>query len=341
MSIADAADTLEFDSDTLRRWLHANLPGLTGPMRLTRIGGGQSNPTFFVEFDDQSLVLRKQPSGVLLPSAHAVDREARIMKVLAATDVPVPEVLAFCEDRSIVGTPFYVMRKLEGRVLPHTRLQEIATAERRAYFLAMAETLARLHAVDWRTAGLSDYGKPGSFFERQVARWTRQWQASKMRDNADIDRLIKWLPRHVPADDITTIAHGDFRMGNLMWHPSEPRVIALLDWELSTLGHPLADVGYVCMAWHMRPQEFDGIRGLDPAAEGLPTQDEFITHYLRHASRPLAVQPFHLAFAMFRFAVILEGIGARARAGNAASADASQVAAQAIAFSRAAVKLID
>lgn len=341
MAASSTAAPLDFDPNTLSDWLRAQLPGLTGAMCLTRIGGGQSNPTFFVDFDDQSLVLRKQPPGVLLPSAHAVDREARIMKALAATDVPVPEVLAFCEDRSVVGTPFYVMRKLDGRVLPHTGLPEIAPGERRAYFMAMAETLAKLHAVDWQAAGLGDYGKPGNFFERQVARWTRQWQSSKTQDNADIDRLIEWLPRHIPDDDTTTIAHGDFRMGNLMFHPTEPRVIGVLDWELSTLGHPLADLGYVSMAWHMRPQEFDGIRGLDLAAEGLPTQEEFVSHYLRHSGRPLRLQPFHVAFAMFRFSVILEGVAARARSGNAAADNAAEAGAQASAFSRAAVALID
>lgn len=332
---------VEFDPAVLRTWLCVHLPGLHGEMRLTRIGGGQSNPTFCVDFDDQALVLRKQPPGPLLPSAHAVDREARIMAALAGSDVPVPEVLACCADRDVIGTPFYVMRKLDGRVLPHTALPQIAAPQRRAYFLAMAETLARLHAVDWQAVGLGDYGRPGNFFARQVARWTRQWQSSRQHDSADIDHLIAWLPRHLPADDTTTIAHGDFRMGNLMFDPTEPRVIAVLDWELSTLGHPMADLGYCCMAWHMLPHEFDGVRGLDLAAEGIPTQDEFVAHYLRHSGRDIRLEPFHLVFSMFRFAVILEGVAARARGGNAASSDAAQVGAQAAAFARQAVALLD
>ncbi len=333
----------DFSPAALQAWLRGHLGNdLRGDMRVQRIGGGQSNPTFFVDFDaGPSLVLRKQPAGPLLPSAHAVDREARIMKALASTDVPVPEVLAFCDDREVIGTPFYVMRKLEGRVLPQTSLPEVAPAERRAYFLAMAETLAKLHAVDWQAVGLGDYGKPGNFFERQVARWTRQWQASKGQDNADIDHLIDWLPRHIPSSDTTTIAHGDFRMGNLMFHPTEPRVVGVLDWELSTLGHPLADLSYCCLAWNMRPHEFDGMRGMDLAAEGIPSQADFVAHYQRHGGRAEALQPFHLAFSMFRFAVILEGVAARARGGNAASSDAADVGAQAAAFARRAVELIE
>ncbi len=336
------APAAEFDPAALHAWLKRHVPGrLDGRMSLRRIGGGQSNPTFFVDFDEgPSLVLRKQPPGPLLPSAHAVDREARIIRALAPTDVPVPEVLACCGERAVIGTPFYVMRKLEGRVLAHTSLPEIEPAGRHAYFLAMAETLARLHAVDWQAAGLGDYGKPGNFFERQVARWTRQWQASKGQDNPDIEHLIDWLPRHIPKGDATTIAHGDFRMGNLMFHPSEPRVVGVLDWELSTLGHPLADLSYCCLAWHMRPHEFDGMRGMDLAAEGIPAQEEFVAHYQRCGGHAEPLQPFHLAFSMFRFAVILEGVAARARAGNAASNDAADVGAQASAFARRAVEIV-
>jgi aminoglycoside phosphotransferase (APT) family kinase protein len=339
MADATQLTTFDFEPSRLRQWLQAKLPDIRGEMRLTRIGGGQSNPTFFVDFDDQLLVLRKQPPGSLLPSAHAVDREFRIQRALAGTSVPVPEMLAFSDDRDVVGTPFYVMRRLEGRVFPHYALPEVPSAERRACYEAMADTLAALHAVDWQAVGLEDYGKPGNFFERQVARWTRQWHASKTGESADIDRLIDWLPRHVPPDQTTSIVHGDFRFGNLMFHPTEPKVIAVLDWELSTLGHPLADVGYSSIAWSMRPHEFDGVRDLDLPALGLPAQDEFVARYMSRCGRAQPLKPFHVAFSMFRFAVILEGVAARARAGNAASADAADVGAQAAAFAREAALL--
>lgn len=336
-----AAAVPEFDAERLATCLRAQIPGLGGPMRLARIGGGQSNPTFFVDFDDRALVLRKQPPGELLPSAHAVDREYRVLRALAGTDVPVPNAVLYCDDRSVVGTPFYVMDKLEGRVFPHYTLPELPAAERRAYYFAMAETLARLHAVDWAAAGLGDYGRPGNFFQRQVTRWTRQWEASRTREDANIDRLIAWLPANIPAGDHTTIAHGDFRFGNLMFHPTEPRVIAVLDWELSTLGHPLADVAYSCLAWHTGADEFEGMLGIDLAAEGIPTQAEYAAHYRRAGGHAEPVTRFHLAFSLFRFAVILEGIAARARSGIAAASDAQQVGAQAAGFARRAVALID
>lgn len=331
----------EFEPARLRDFLRRAIPGLDGQMRLARIGGGQSNPTFFVDFDDRALVLRKQPPGELLPSAHAVDREFRILRALAGTDVPVPDAVLYCDDRSVVGTPFYVMDKLDGRVMSTYALPQIAPAERRAYYLAMAQTLAKLHRVDLAAAGLGDYGKPGNFFQRQITRWIRQWEASRTREDANIDRLVAWLPANIPPGDQTTIAHGDFRFGNLMFHPTEARVIAVLDWELSTLGHPLADVAYSCMAWHTGADEFEGMRGLDLAAEGIPTQAEYVAHYQRSGGCAEPVTNFHLAFSLFRFAVILEGIAARAKRGSAAADDAVQVGAQAAGFARRAVALID
>jgi aminoglycoside phosphotransferase (APT) family kinase protein len=330
----------EFDPAHLETYLRAHVPNLAGPMRLARIGGGQSNPTFFVDFDNRALVLRKQPPGDLLPSAHAVDREYRVLRALADTDVPVPRTVLYCNERSVTGTPFYVMEKLEGRVLSNYALPEIAPSERRAYYFAMAETLAKLHAVDWAAVGLSDYGRPGNFFQRQIARWTRQWESSRTRDDANIDRLIAWLPANIPPGDETTIAHGDFRFGNLMFHPTEPRVIAVLDWELSTLGHPLADVAYNCMAWHTGADEFEGMLGLDLAAMGIPTQADYIAHYQQCSGRNEPVLPFHLAFSLFRFAVILEGIAARAKSGSAAAGNAEAVGAQAAGFAQRAAALI-
>ncbi len=331
----------EFDPARLQAWLAPRVPGAEGLMRVQRIGGGQSNPTFFLHFAERALVLRKQPPGELLPSAHAIDREYRVLQALAATDVPVPAALCYCDDRSVLGTPFYVMDKLEGRVMSSHTLPEVPAAERRAYWLAMAETLARLHAVDWAAVGLADYGRPGNFFARQIARWSRQWQASRTRDDANVERLIGWLPANIPAGDETTLVHGDYRLGNLMFHPTESRVIAVLDWELSTLGHPLADAAYSCMAWHTQPEAFDGIGGLDLGALGLPSQAEYLAHYTACSGRAEPVTSFHLAFSLFRFAVILEGISARARSGNAAADDAVAVGAQSAAFARAGVRVLE
>lgn len=332
---------LGFSSEALRAYLREQLPELKGEMSLERIGGGQSNPTFFVTFaQGPRLVLRKQPPGELLKSAHAVDREFRILRALGPTAVPVPRALFFCESSDVIGTPFYVMERLEGRVMSNYALPEVPASERSAYLFALAETLAQLHAVDLDAAGLVDYGKPGNFFERQIARWTRQWQASKTSENPDIDRLIEWLPTHIPPGDETTIAHGDFRLGNVMFHPKEPRVIAVLDWELSTLGHPLADVAYSSMPWLTDPDVFEGVRGLNLEALHLPSQAAYLAAYAQASGRHEPVLPFHHAFSLFRFAVILEGITARAKAGNAAGEDAVAVGSLAGRFARYAADLI-
>ncbi len=331
---------LEFDPEALRAWLLAHLPGLHGPMTLERIAGGQSNPTFFVNFSNRSLVLRKQPPGVLLPSAHAVDREYRVMRALASSAVPVPQMLAFCDDRSVIGTPFYVMERLHGRVMPSVALLDVPVPQRRAHAFALLETLAALHQVNWQAVGLADFGKPGNYFQRQVTRWTAQWQASKTADNADAEKLIAWLPANIPAGDTSTIAHGDFRMGNVMFHPTEPRIVGVLDWELATLGHPLADVGYCCMPWVLEPYQFDGVLGKDLQAEGLPTLEEVLAHYQRCGGCKEPFLPFHLAFSMFRLFAILDGVAARAKAGTAASSDAAAVGARAAALARRAVELI-
>jgi aminoglycoside phosphotransferase (APT) family kinase protein len=339
---ANVPANLEFDPARLDAYLHKSITGLTGRLRLRRIGGGQSNPTFFVDFDNRALVLRKKPAGELLPSAHAVDREYRIMKALADTDVPVPRMVLYEPDSGIIGTPFYIMEKLEGRVFPEYALPGVSPAERRAMYLSMAETLAKLHAVDWAAIGLGDYGKPGNFFNRQVARWTRQWQASKTRENPWLEKLIRWLPDNIAPGDETTICHGDFRLGNLMFHPTEPRVIAVLDWELSTLGHPLADVSFNCLAWHTLPSEYGGILGLDLAALGIPEKQEYLARYYELTERGAAdcAGLFHYAFSLFRFAVIFEGIAARAAAGNAASDNAAEVGQLGAALAKRAVDMI-
>jgi aminoglycoside phosphotransferase (APT) family kinase protein len=332
---------LGFDPVRLDEFLRGALADVLGPMQLTRIAGGQSNPTFFVDFDNRALVLRKQPPGELLPSAHAIDREYRVMSALATTDVPVPPMVLYHEGRDVVGTPFYVMEKLDGRVFMQYALPGVAPAERRAMYESMAQTMARLHRVDPARVGLSDFGKPGNYFARQVARWTRQWQSAKTRENLALDRLIEWLPAHIPQGDETAICHGDFRMGNLMFHRNEPRVIAVLDWELATLGHPLADVAFNCMAWRTLPSEYGGLLGCNLAALGIPGEDEYLGWYYRHAGRASGVEPFHFVFAMFRFAVIFEGIAARARAGNAAADNAREAGELGPAFARRALDIVE
>ena len=332
---------MDFDPERLEAFVKGAVAGLQGKMRLERIGGGQSNPTYFVSFDNRALVLRKQPPANLLPSAHAVDREYRVMQALASTDVPVPAMLLYHAERDVVGTPFYLMERLQGRVFPHYALPGMEPSERRAIYFAMAQVMARLHKVDWAAIGLADYGRPGSYFTRQLARWSRQWQSARTRENPDVERLIAWLGQNIPDESETTISHGDFRLGNLMFHPTEPRVVGVLDWELSTLGHPLADVAFNCIAYHTLPAEYGGIRGLDLAQLGIPAQDEYLAQYYRHSGRKDGVTAFHFAFALFRLAVIFEGIAVRAAAGNAAAENAAEVGALSAAFARRGAEFID
>ena len=332
---------MNFDEKRLETWLQTELPGLRGAMRLERIGGGQSNPTYFVSFDNREMVLRKQPAANILPSAHAIDREYRVMQALRASDLPVPEMILYHEDRELLGTPFYLMERLHGRVFPNCELPGMEPGERKAIYLAMAETMARLHKVDWARIGLSDYGRQGGYFSRQIARWSKQWEMSKSTESEDIERLMPWLRENLPDEAETTISHGDFRLGNLMFHPQEPRVIAVLDWELSTLGHPLADVAFNCMAWRTLPSEYGGIRGLNLTALGIPSEADYLRRYYQLSGRTDGVTAFHFAFALFRMAVIFQGIAARAASGNAAGENAAEVGTLALAFARRAVEFID
>lgn len=335
------ADLIDFEAESLERFLKSRIADLHGPMRLERISGGQSNPTFFLSFDNRELVMRKQPPGTLLPAAHAVDREARVIEALAATELPVPRVVLFHAGSDIVGTPFYLMERVQGRVFSRCDLPGLAPHERHEIYLAMAETMAVLHSIDWRQLGLADFGRQGGYYSRQISRWSSQWESSRVRCNADIELLRDWLPAHLPADESeTTIAHGDFRLGNLMFHPSEPRVVAILDWELATLGHPLADVAFSCLAWRTLPSEYGGILGLDLDAMGIPVEDNYLRHYYRASGRRDGVTAFHFAFALFRMAVIFEGIAARAAAGNATSADAGEVGTLTAAFAHRAMEFV-
>ncbi len=329
-----------FNPERLREFLYARVPGLDGPMTLERVAGGQSNPTFFLAFAGRNLVLRKKPNGPTLPSAHAVDREFRVLRALESTAVPVPRAVLFHGEPDVVGTPFYVMERLPGRVFDDAALPGLPPDERRAIYLSMAETLASLHAVDPAAIGLADYGRPGNYFERQIARWSRQWTESPTGDIAALDELVAWLPAHRPPDDgRVAIAHGDFRIGNLIFHETEPRVIGILDWELSTLGHPLADLGFCCMPWHTTPDEYAGILGLDHVSMGIPHQAAFVAHYAAHARPTGPLLPFHVAFALFRFAVIFVGIADRVRSGTAAGHNAAAVGHLARHFAQRALEL--
>ena len=324
----------------LESYLRQHIGGLEGPMQMERIAGGQSNPTYFVTFDNRHLVMRKQPPGKLLPSAHAVDREHKIMSALAPTGVPVPPMVLFCADPAIIGTPFYIMERVDGRIFHDCTLPGQSPAERREMYRAMAGTLAALHTVEYAAAGLADYGRPGNYFARQVSRWSKQWELARTRNDENVERLIKWLPENIPDDDTTSLVHGDYRIGNIMFHPIEPRVVAVLDWELSTLGHPLADVAHTAIAWLTAADEYGGLIGVDTAALGIPSLEDFIADYNAVAGRPLMLTNFHKAFALFRWTCIFEGIAARAKAGNAAADNASDAGQLAAVFARRAAAFI-
>lgn len=335
----DIAGTADFDPARLKTFLDHRFGA--GDLALSRISGGQSNPTYFVTHGDQRLVLRKKPSGATLPGAHAIEREFRVLSALYPTDVPVPEPVLLCEDPVVLGTPFYLMRRVEGRVFSDCALPEVTREDRRDLYLGMADALAKLHAVRPEAIGLSDYGRPGNYFERQIARWTKQWRAADVGPIPALDHLADWLPAHLPPDDgAVSIAHGDFRLGNMLFHQSEPRVVAILDWELSTLGHPLADLGFCVMPWHTSPDEYGGILGLNHAALSLPDEAEFLARYYAKAIPTAPLQPFHIAFALFRFAVIFVGIAERARSGTAAGENAATIGPLAKRFAERGLEVI-
>ena len=320
------ADAHRFDVAAVERYLREHVDGFEGPLSVVQFEGGQSNPTFRLDTPGASYVLRRKPPGKLLPSAHAVDREFRVMRALAATDVPVPRCLCLCTDESVIGSMFYVMAHVDGRVLWDPLLPGMAPRERAAIFDETNRVIAALHSLDPASVGLADYGKPGNYFARQIDRWSRQYKASEIETIPAMDRLIEWLPHNIPPGDETSIVHGDFRLDNMIFHPTEPRALAVLDWELSTLGHPMADFSYHMMAWRLSSDEFRGLRDADFAALGIPTESEYLSRYL--ARRGVATRPdarawsFYMAYNMFRLAAILQGVMARAVAGNASSAKA-------------------
>ncbi|MEP6826381.1 MAG: phosphotransferase [Ramlibacter sp.] len=327
------ADKHAFDTAVLTAWLEKNLEGFAGPLTVEMFKGGQSNPTYKLITPRQSYVMRAKPGPVakLLPSAHAVEREFAVMRGLAGTGVPVPRMHCLCEDESVIGRAFYVMEFMQGRVIWDQALPGMSPAQRGEIYDEMNRVIAALHTVKFADQGLAGYGKPGNYFDRQIGRWSKQYVASVTQPIAQMDKLIEWLPAHIPAsardEAKVSIVHGDYRLDNLMFHATEPRVIAVLDWELSTLGHPLADFSYHCMAWHIPHNMSRGIGGLDHAALGIPPEDEYIRRYCERTglTTPKALKTdwsFYMAYNMFRIAAILQGIAKRVETGTASSAQA-------------------
>lgn len=327
-----------FDIAALHQWLSDHLDGFCGPLNVEMFNGGQSNPTYKLITPSKSYVLRAKPGPVakLLPSAHAIEREFAVMDALQGSAVPVPHMACLCEDESIIGRAFYVMEFMQGRVLWDQSLPGMTPVQRGAIYDEMNRVIAALHTADYKARGLGSYGKPGNYFERQIGRWSKQYQASITQPILEMDRLMAWLPHNIPSmagdDNMVSIVHGDYRMDNLVFDTDAPRIIAVLDWELSTLGHPLADFSYHCMAWHIPPGAFRGIAGLDWAQLGIPDETTYIQQYCERTGlvtpeRLKADWNFYMAYNLFRIAAILQGIAKRVEAGTASSAQAVQSAA--------------
>lgn len=315
-----------FDPSRLELWLRRHIDGFEGPFRIAQFQGGQSNPTYKLTAASGVYVLRRKPPGPLLPSAHAVEREYRVLTALRGTSVPVARTHGLCEDADVIGSTFYVMDFVDGRVFWDPRLPDLSRDARGAVFDSMNETIAALHNVDPAAVGLGDYGRAGNFVSRQISRWSKQYRASETEEIAAMDRLIDWLPRHLPAEGETRIVHGDYRMDNLMIHARNPKVVAVLDWELSTLGDPLADFAYHMMSWRIAPELFRGLAGIDFEALGIPDEPHYLAAYCRRTGREnIEAWDYYLIFSMFRIAAILQGVAKRALDGTAADAHASDV----------------
>jgi len=328
--VAPVAPQHRFDEAALARFMAARVAGFAPPLGVAQFEGGMSNPTFLLrDGGGRRYVLRKKPPGKLLPSAHAVEREFKVIAALARTDVPVAKAYALCEDASVIGQAFYIMEHVRGRVFRNYTLPDATPAERAAIYDAMNDALARLHTVDYAAIGLGDYGKEGGYAPRQIARWSAQYQASRTDDVPAMDALMRWLPAHIPAADETTIVHGDFRLENMIWHATEPRVLAIVDWELGTLGHPLADLAYNCLPWHVP----DGNRGdlaKVAAGSGIPAEAAYVAAYCRRTGRAgIADWPFYLVLSLFRLAAIAQGVYKRGLDGNASSPGALERGAKA------------
>ena len=318
-----------FDPARLEQWMHAQVPGFAGPLGVRQFESGQSNLTYLLETPAQRYVLRRKPPGKLLKSAHAVDREFRVLRALAGTGFPVPQPHALCEDDSVVGTMFYVMSHVPGRVFADCSMPDLAPAERARVFDSVNATLARLHTLDFAALGLADFGRPGNYFARQIARWAAQYESSKTEDIPEMEQLAAWLPGAVPADERASLIHGDFSFHNVLVHPTEPRVVAVIDWELSTIGHPCGDLMYHMMEWY-RPAGIDPrgtLLGRDLAALGIPDFDAYLARYCERTGFDIGAQvPFHRAYNLFRIAAITQGIVGRLRDGTVVSANAADMA---------------
>ena len=317
--VRDVVPAHRFDEAKLHAWLRTAIPEVDGQLEVQQFQGGASNPTFLLTSAGKRYVLRKKPPGQLLSSAHQVDREYRVMKALDGL-LPVPKMRALCEDPEVIGTSFYVMDYLEGRIFRDAMLPDLKPAERAAIYDNLNATLAKLHQVDFAAVGLADYGRPGNYFERQVARWTRQYRDAESESIPAMDALIERLPARIPADQSVSIAHGDYRLENVMYHPTEPRIIAVLDWELSTIGHPLADIAYNGFIWRSHSPGWGSLDGIDFATSGIPTEADYVAAYCRRTGRDvIADWPFYMAFGIFRLASISQGVFRRVQSGQAAS----------------------
>jgi aminoglycoside phosphotransferase (APT) family kinase protein len=316
-----------FDVGALEAYLRAELPAFRGPLEVEQFKGGQSNPTYRLSAGGRRYALRRKPPGKLLPSAHAVDREFRVISALYKTGFPVARPYVLCKDDGVIGTMFYVMDCVEGRVLWDQSLPGMARTERHAIWTELNRVIALLHGTDYKAAGLDGFGKPGNYIQRQIDRWTKQYRASELERIEPMENLIAWLPENIPPGDETTVVHGDYRLDNTIFHPTEPKILAVLDWELSTLGHPLADFAYHCMSWHIPPGKFRGIAGIDYAALGIPTEHDYIEMYCKRTGRtgvPESDWDFYMAYNLFRIAAIIQGIAKRVVDGTAASSHAAE-----------------
>ncbi len=333
-----------FDVEKLARYLENSVQGFKGPLTAEKFAGGQSNPTFLIEATSGRYVLRRKPPGELLKSAHAVDREFQVMSALRETPVPVAQAFHLCDDDSVIGSMFYLMEYIDGRVLWDPTLPEATLAERSQIYNEMNRVLAELHSVDVNAVGLSDYGRPGNYFSRQISRWSKQYRATETETLRSMERLLEWLPENMPEDDgRVSLAHGDFRLDNMMFHPTEPKVLALVDWELSTLGHPFADLAYQCMQWRMpHGGVMSGLGGVDRKTLGIPSEQEYVQEYCqRMGLTDIPNWNFYLAFCFFRLAAILQGVKKRAIEGNASSEKAQKMGELVEPLTQMACELID